>query len=79
MDVSESFKLNNKINPLRERCLRVTSKDQKRSFEELLEIKNSVSVNYKNLLCMVIELYKVFNWISPDITKDVFTSYTFVF
>ena len=74
MDVSESFKLNKKINPLRERCLRVTSKDQKRSFEELLEIKNSVSVNYKNLLFLVIELYKVFNWISADVTKDVFTS-----
>ena len=74
MDVSESFKLNNKINPLRERCLRVTSKDQKTSSEELLELNNSVSVNYKNLLFLVIELYKVFNWISADVTKDVFTS-----
>lgn len=74
MDVSESFKLNKKINPLRERCLRVTSKDQKTSSEELLELNNSVSVNYKNLLFLVIELYKVFNWISADVTKDVFTS-----
>ena len=74
MDVSESFKLNKKINPLRERCLRVTSKDQKTSSEELLELNNSVSVNYKNLLFLVIELYKVFNWISADVTKDVFRS-----
>lgn len=79
MNVSESFKLNKKINPLHVRCLRVTSKDQKTSSEELLEINNSVSVNYKNLLFLVIELYKLFNWISVDVTKNVFTSYTFVF
>ena len=67
-----SRKLNNKINRLHERCLRVTYNDGLSSFEELLERDNSVSVHNGNIQCLVIELYKVFNDICPDIMKDVF-------
>ena len=79
VDVSQPFKLNNKINQLHEWCLRITSKDLKVLFEEVLEINNSVSVHCKNLLCLAIELYKVFNGISPDVTKDVFPFETFIY
>ena len=56
--------LNNKINRSYERCLRVTYEDHKASFEELLEMDKSVLVHYKDLQCLAIELYKVFNEIS---------------
>ena len=65
-------KLNNKINRLHERCLRVTYNDGLSLFEELLETDNSVSVHNRNIQCLAIELYKVFNDICPDIMKDVF-------
>ena len=64
--------LNNKINRLHERCLRVVYNNNQNTFEELLELDNSVSTHYKNLQCLAIELYKIFNGISPDIMKDVF-------
>ena len=49
-----SGKLNNKINQLHERCLRVTYNDSLFSFEELLERDNSVSVQNKNIQCLAI-------------------------
>ena len=56
----DSTKLNNKINRLHERCLRVTY-DGLSSFEELLERDNSVSVHNRNIRCLAIELFKVFH------------------
>ena len=67
-----SRKLNNKINRLHERFLRVTYNDVLSSFEELLERDNPVSVHNENIQCLAIELCKVFNDIYPDIMKDVF-------
>ena len=67
-----SRKLNNKINLLHERYLSVTYNDGLSSFEELLERDNSVSVHNRNIQCLAIELYKVFNGICPNIMKDVF-------
>ena len=49
-----SGKLNNKINQLHERCLRVTYNDSLFLFEELLERDNSVSVQNKNIQCLAI-------------------------
>ena len=42
------------------------------TLRELLDLDNSVSIHHKNLQCLTIELYKIFNGISPDIMKDVF-------
>ena len=67
-----SRRLNNKINRLHERCLRVVYNNNQNTFEELLELDNSVSIHYKNLRCLAIELYKIFSGTSPDIMKDVF-------
>ena len=64
--------LNNKINRLRERCLRVTYNESLSSIEELLERDSSGSVNNRNIQCLAIELYKIFNDICSDIMKDVF-------
>ena len=67
-----SRKLNNKINTMHEKCLLIVYNDNTSSFEELLEIDNSISVHQKNILILAIELYKIVNGLSPVIMKDVF-------
>ena len=70
--IMHSRKLKKKINRLHERCLHLAYNDDLSSFEELLERGNSVSVRKRNIQCLAIELYKVFNDICPDIMKNVF-------
>ena len=65
-----SRKLNNKINKLHERCLRIVYNNNTSTYEELQEADNSVSVHFR--IVQAIELYKVVNGFSPDIMKDVF-------
>ena len=67
-----SRKLNNKINKLHERCLRIVYNNNTSTYEELLEADNSVSVHFRNVQALAIELYKVVNGFSPDIMNDVF-------
>ena len=64
--------LNNRINNIRERALRLTYKDNQSSFKELLEKDHSVTVHHKNLQALVTEIFKVKNDLVPDIMKDVF-------
>ena len=42
--------LNNKINSIHDRVLRITYNDCKSTFEELLNTGNSVSIHHRNLL-----------------------------
>ena len=67
-----SRKLNNKINKLHERCLRIVYNNNISMYEDLLEADNSVSVHFPKVQALAIELYKVVNGFSPDIMKDVF-------
>ena len=41
-------------------------------YEELPKTDNSVSVHFRNVQALTIELYKVVNGFSSDIMKDVF-------
>ena len=54
-----SRKLNNKISKLHERCLRIVYNNNTSSYEDLLEIDNSVSIYIRNLQALAIELYKI--------------------
>ena len=65
--------INNKINRLHERCLRIVYSDKQSTFDELLEKDNTVSVHQRNLQFLATELYKVLNGLSSDLMKDVFT------
>ena len=67
-----SRKLNSKINKLHERCLRIVYSDNISSFDELLEIDNSVSVHHGNNQILAAELYKILNGFLPEIMKEVF-------
>ena len=63
--------LNNKINRLHERCLRMIYNDKISNFEELLNKDNSVSIHHNNIHALAIEMYKVANDMSPDIMNEV--------
>ena len=64
--------LNNKINSLHERCLRIIYNDKVSRFEELLHKDNSVSIYHNNIHTLAIEMYKVVNGISPETMNEVF-------
>ena len=57
--------LNNKINRLHERALRLVYKDENLSFEELLDLDKSVTIHHRNLQRLAIEMFKVKNNLSP--------------
>ena len=64
--------LNNRINTIHERALRLIFKDNQSSFKQLLEKDHSVTVHHKNLQVLVTEIFKVKNILASDIMKDVF-------
>ena len=64
--------LNNKINRLHERCLRIIYNDKHSNFEELLVKDNFVSTHHNNIPTLAMEMYKVANGMSPEIMNDMF-------
>ena len=66
--------INNRINKIHERAVRLTYKGKKSSFKQLLEKDHSVTVHNKNLQVLVTEIFKVKNNLAPNIMKDVFLS-----
>ena len=65
-----SRKLNNKINKLHQRCLRIVHNNNISTHEELLATDNFVLVHFQIVKALAIELYKVVNGFSPDIMKE---------
>ena len=53
--------LNNKINKLHERALRIVYKNDNSTFQELLDKDNSITIHQRNLQRFAIEMYKVEN------------------
>ena len=51
-----SCSLNNKVNRLHERCLRIIYNDKRSNFEELLAKDNSVSVHHNNIHALAINM-----------------------
>ena len=66
-----SRNLNNKINQIHERALRLAYQNNL-SFSELLDLDNSVPVHQKNLQVLVTEICKVKNGIASEIMKEIF-------
>ena len=62
--------INNKINRLRERSLRIIYSDQKSTIEELLERDKTFFIHHKNIQSLAIEIYKFVN--GPEIMDSVF-------
>ena len=64
--------LNNRINRLHERALRITYKNPELSFDELLVLDKSFNIHHRNLQKLAIELYKVIHNLAPGPMKDIF-------
>ena len=70
--MSHSRTINNKINHLHERCLRVIYNHKISSFKELLERDGSVPIHSRNLQILATEMFKVYNKIAPPIFTEIF-------
>ena len=64
--------LNNKINKLHERALRLVYNNSTSSFDDLLSMDNSFSIHHRNLQKLAIEMYKVKHSLSPPFMKCIF-------
>ena len=67
--------LNNKINNLHIRALRIVYKNANLSFEELLKLDNSFSIHHRNLQKLATEMYKIKHKISPVLVQELFPNY----
>ena len=65
--------LNNKINRLHERTLRIVYKNDNLTFQELLEKDNSITIHQKNLQRLATEMYKVKSNIASLPMQESFT------
>ena len=63
---------NNRINHSHERALRIVYNDYKSTFENLLELDNSVSIHHRNIRLLSIELYKVKHNFSNQVMSELF-------
>ena len=64
--------LNNKINRIQGRALRIVYHDYKSNFKELLERYHSFTIHERNIQYLATEAYKVKNGLFPVIIIDVF-------
>ena len=65
--------LNNKINHIHERALRIVYNDYSSTFEDLLNKDKSVTIHQRNLQQLAIEIFKVKIGIAPIIMNEIFT------
>ena len=55
-----------------ERALRLVYKDNKLTFNDLLELNNSVTIHQRNLSTLATKIFKVKNNLALEITTEVF-------
>ena len=67
-----SRKLNQRINRIHERALRIVYKDNVSSYSELLIKDESFTIHKRNIQTLAIELYKVAYSLSPKLMNQVF-------
>ena len=67
-----SRSLNNKINRIHERALRITYNDKSSSIQDLLKKDNSVSIHHRNIRTLATEMFKFLQGLSPLILNEVF-------
>ena len=57
--------LDNKINQIHERALRITYDNKSSSFQKLLEKDDSVTIHHRNIRILATETYKFLKGFSP--------------
>ena len=73
--IFHSRHLNNKINSIHERALRITYQDNTSTFQELLNKDNSLSIHYI-MQVLATEMFKIHRGLSPEILRETFVSKT---
>ena len=66
-------KMNNHINSLHERALRVVYRDYNTTFSELLIKDKSVTIHQRNLQLLATEIFKTKNELNAKIMEEIFT------
>ena len=66
--------LNNKINKLHERALRLVYDKQNLTFQELLDY--SITIHHKNIQKLAIKMFKIKNNLFPPLMKGIFKENT---
>ena len=64
--------LNRKINNLHYRALRVVYRDETSFYSDLLNKDGSVTIHHRNLQSLAIEIYKVYQGVSPSFMSNIF-------
>ena len=67
-----SRELNNKINRIHERPLRLVYSDKTSTFQKLLDKDKSISVYHKNIQVLATEIYKTVNGLAPININSIF-------
>ena len=67
-----SRELNNKINRVHRRALRILYEDEEGGFEELLEQDGGYTVHERNIQTLMIEMFKAKNKMQPFLLQDIF-------
>ena len=67
-----SRQLNNRIKKIHERALILVCKDNKLTFNDLLELSNSVTIHQRNLQILVTEIFKVKNNLATELMTKAF-------
>ena len=70
--MNHSRKINNRINRIHKRALRVVHNDDNAIFEQLLKKDNAVKIHDRNLQVLATEMFKVKLDIAPVIMNDGF-------
>ena len=73
MWMNQSKSINNRINSLRERALRLIYRDYSSICQDLLQRDNSVTIHQKNIQALAILMNKVTNNIAPTIVSELFS------
>ena len=59
------------INQIRKRSLRISYKNQKTSYQNLLKAHNRLTIHQKNLQVLITEIYKIVNGVAPAIMNSL--------
>ena len=68
-----SREINNRINNIHYRALRIVYNDNTSSFEDLLRKDGSVTIHQENLRFLSLEMFKVIHGATPSFMSDIFT------
>ena len=71
--------LNNKINRIHERALRLVYEDENLTFQELLDLDESMSIHHRNIQKLAIEMFKIKNNLSPPLMQEIFKDNTNIY